>query len=142
MKFCLSQTTTMSDSHSVVKDQPEAIIPLGSERDGQHSSASTIADRVRKYKTKVSTREGWLGDYDYAWLCTPSLPRMKTRRLPPFYALDAELPILLAIACGLQHALAMLAGLITPPIIFASSLNLDSATQAYMVSASLIGCGK
>ncbi|KAJ7666643.1 xanthine/uracil permease [Mycena polygramma] len=60
---------------------------------------------------------------------------------PPFYALDAELPIVLAIAVGLQHALAMLAGLITPPIIFASALNLDSATSSYMISASLIGCG-
>ncbi|KAJ7219628.1 xanthine/uracil permease [Mycena rebaudengoi] len=35
----------------------------------------------------------------------------------------------------------MLAGLITPPIIFASALNLDSETSSYMISASLIGCG-
>lgn len=44
-------------------------------------------------------------------------------------------------ASGLQHALAMLAGLITPPIIFASTLMLDAQTSAYMISASLIGCG-
>jgi len=61
--------------------------------------------------------------------------------MPPFYGLDEELPLILAISSGLQHALAMLAGLITPPIIFASSLNLDSATSSYMISASLIGCG-
>ena len=61
--------------------------------------------------------------------------------MPPFYALDSELPLLLALACGLQHALAMLAGLITPPIIFASALSLDAETSAYMISASLIGCG-
>jgi len=60
---------------------------------------------------------------------------------PPFYALDADLPLILAISSGLQHALAMLAGLITPPIIFASSLSLDAPTSAYMISASLIGCG-
>ncbi|KAJ7162420.1 Xanthine/uracil/vitamin C permease [Mycena filopes] len=60
---------------------------------------------------------------------------------PPFYALDAELPLLLAMASGLQHSLAMLAGQITPPIIFASALSLDSATSSYMISASLIGCG-
>ena len=35
----------------------------------------------------------------------------------------------------------LIIGLITPPIIFASSLNLDSATSAYLISASLIGCG-
>lgn len=61
---------------------------------------------------------------------------------PPFYALDADLPLFLAISSGLQHALAMLAGLITPPIIFASALNLDSAVSTYMISASLIGCGQ
>jgi uracil-xanthine permease len=42
---------------------------------------------------------------------------------------------------GLQHALAMLAGLIAPPIILASSLMLDSDTSSYMISASLIGSG-
>ncbi|TCD60059.1 hypothetical protein EIP91_010793 [Steccherinum ochraceum] len=63
------------------------------------------------------------------------------RRAPPFYALDSELPLILAMTCGLQHALAMLAGLITPPIIFASALSLDAETSAYMISASLIGCG-
>lgn len=62
--------------------------------------------------------------------------------MPPFYALDDELPLFLAITSGLQHALAMLAGLITPPIIFASTLNLDGPTSAYMISASLIGCGE
>jgi hypothetical protein len=67
---------------------------------------------------------------------------MKRRsRPPPFYALDADLPLVLAITSGLQHALAMLAGLITPPIILAASLNLDAETSAYMISASLIGCG-
>ena len=92
---------------------------------------------------KVTTRHGWVGDYDYAWLCTPSIPFFRKHRVsPPFYALESEIPLLVAITCGLQHALAMLAGLITPPIIFASSLNLDPKTSAYMISASLIGCGK
>lgn len=97
---------------------------------------------------KVTTRHGWLGDYDYAWLCMPTLPcasrrdHRKTRQVgPPFYSLDSELPIVVAVTAGLQHALAMLAGLITPPIIFASSLALDPETSAYMISASLIGSG-
>ncbi|KAF5319378.1 hypothetical protein D9619_008616 [Psilocybe cf. subviscida] len=101
-----------------------------------------LAGTVSLVKRKVLTREGWFGDYDYAWLCLPTLPFMnRSRRPPPFYALDAELPLAVAITSGLQHALAMLAGLITPPIIFASALNLDKATSAYMISASLIGCG-
>ena len=75
----------------------------------------------------------------------PTLPfalgGKKKRTMPPFYALESDLPLLLALTCGLQHALAMLAGLITPPIIFASALNLDAETSAYLISASLIGCG-
>ncbi|KAJ3735483.1 xanthine/uracil permease [Lentinula guzmanii] len=104
---------------------------------------SSLHKRISSAKRKVTTKDGWFGDYDYAWLCIPPLPfgGKAPRRLPPFYSLDADLPLVLAFSSGLQHALAMLAGLITPPIIFASTLNLDSATSAYMISASLIGCG-
>jgi hypothetical protein len=66
-------------------------------------------------------------------LCMPILPfgNPQKSRQPPFYTLDAQLLLVLAIAStGLQHALAMLAGLITPPIIFASALSLDSSTSA------------
>ncbi|EAU82748.2 purine permease [Coprinopsis cinerea okayama7 len=127
---------------AAVDSQPQSIsgpvvpsLPLGSRLDG-------VKGVVQRIKRKVTTKQGWIGDYDYAWLCTPSLPFMKRdNRLPPFYALDDSLPLLLGMTSGLQHALAMLAGLITPPIIFASSLNLDPELSAYMISASLIGCG-
>ncbi|KAI0742421.1 xanthine uracil permease [Daedaleopsis nitida] len=119
---------------AVHDSQPKAI-PSPEAHQGFGARAAFI-------KKKLTTRRGWLGDYDYAWLCLPTLPFVRrSTRPPPFYALDAELPLTLAIFTGFQHALAMLAGLITPPIIFASALNLDSATSAYMVSASLIGCG-
>ncbi|KAG1731130.1 permease family-domain-containing protein [Suillus lakei] len=80
---------------------------------------------------KWTTKHGWFGDYDYRWLCLPSLPSAR-RKQPPFYGIDDELPL---------HALAMLAGLIAPPIILASSLMLDPSTSSYMISASLIGSG-
>jgi xanthine/uracil permease len=35
----------------------------------------------------------------------------------------------------------MLAGVITPPIIFANALNLEPDVQSYMISASLIASG-
>ncbi|KAH7322229.1 Xanthine/uracil permease [Rhizoctonia solani] len=118
---------------SYVNEQPGATIPPSTDR----------FQGIKKYGKKFTTRDGWLGDYDFAWLCSPGLPwgKRKATRAPQFYALDADLPILLAMTCGFQHALAMLAGLITPPIIFSSALNLDGSTQAYMISASLIGCG-
>lgn len=99
-------------------------------------------------KERFTTKDGWVGDYDFAWLCMPTLPFGKAaavarnRRPPPFFSLNERLPLVLAIICGLQHALAMLAGLITPPIIFASALNLDGETQAYLISSSLIACGE
>jgi xanthine/uracil permease len=43
--------------------------------------------------------------------------------------------------CGFQHSLAMLAGIIAPPMILASSLSLPPETQSYLVSASLISSG-
>lgn len=115
--------------------QPEAIPPPEFSTLPLEKSHG-IQSKFRRALTKFTTRDGWLGDYDYAWLCMPTLPftrgGKRARTLPPFYALDTDLPILLALSCGLQHALAMLAGLITPPIIFASSLNLDQPTHAYM----------
>ncbi|KAF9063594.1 xanthine/uracil permease [Rhodocollybia butyracea] len=125
---------------SLRRTQPETIQPPALE---SFAGKRSIGARLSHAKRKISTKQGWFGDYDYAWLCLPSLPygNNSTKRSPPFYSLDAELPLALAMANGLQHALAMLAGLITPPIIFASALSLDSETSAYMISASLIGSG-
>ncbi|KAJ3911707.1 xanthine/uracil permease [Lentinula edodes] len=135
-------------SSSLRKNQPESIDPpnlntLESQVETEFPGQSSFQKRIAFAKRKVTTKDGWFGDYDYAWLCIPALPfsAKASRKQPPFYSLDADLPLALAISSGLQHALAMLAGLITPPIIFASSLNLDSTTSSYMISASLIGCG-
>ncbi len=131
----------MSAHSSIVKEQlrPTESPVVQPPRTGLRSRAGRLAH-------KFTTKEGWLGDYDYAWLCMPTLPfaiggKKKRRTMPPFYALESDLPLLLALTCGLQHSLAMLAGLITPPIIFASALNLDAETSSYLISASLIGCG-
>ncbi|KAF9235565.1 permease family-domain-containing protein [Melanogaster broomeanus] len=129
-----------SSVSSVTKQQPAPTEPPST------TSFLNVRHHASVVQRKLSTRQGWLGDYDYAWLCSPTLPfsiggKKPARRQPPFYGVDDELPLLLAMACGLQHALAMLAGLITPPIIFASTLMLDAQTSAYMISASLIGCG-
>jgi NCS2 family nucleobase:cation symporter-2 len=60
-----------------------------------------------------------------------------------FYTKDEPLPLLLAAIMGLQHAFAMVGGLITPPlVIFKFSVNFtDVATQQYVVSAALICSG-
>ncbi|KAI8068397.1 permease family-domain-containing protein [Gongronella butleri] len=76
----------------------------------------------------------------------PRLPFLKTRRIKsPFYGPNDEISILLAIVMGLQHFLAVVGGIITPTILISgsgsNSLNVDTETRQYMISASLIVCG-
>lgn len=67
----------------------------------------------------------------------------KTRRAAPFFGLNEHMPVLLALLLGFQHALSMLAGIITPPIILAGQggVNLSPEDAQYLVSTSLIVCG-
>ncbi|CCX30281.1 Similar to Purine permease; acc. no. P48777 [Pyronema omphalodes CBS 100304] len=103
-----------------------------------------LGERIRRLVKAFTTREGLLGDYDYAFLFRPNLPFMKKSRRPaPFFGLDTKMPVILALILGFQHALAMLAGVITPPILLsgAAGANLGAAGQEYLVSTSLIVCG-
>jgi uracil-xanthine permease len=65
----------------------------------------------------------------------------KERRAAPFFGLNDRMPVLLALLLGFQHALSMLAGVITPPIILAGAAHLTGDLQRYLVSTSLIVCG-
>ena len=40
----------------------------------------------------------------------------KPTRAAPFFGLNDKMPVVLALILGFQHSLAMLAGIITPPI--------------------------
>jgi len=51
------------------------------------------------------------------------------------------MPVFLALLLGFQHALSMLAGVITPPIILGGAARLSTDMQQYLVSTSLIVCG-
>ncbi|KAL2186350.1 Xanthine/uracil permease [Thermothelomyces heterothallicus CBS 203.75] len=104
----------------------------------------TLADRLRGVKKTFLTKEGLIGNYDYAFLFRPNLPFTKKADQPaPFFGLNDRMPVLLALILGFQHALAMLAGIITPPIIMAGSggVNLSSEQTQYLVSTSLIVSG-
>ncbi|CDW99738.1 hypothetical protein [Sporisorium scitamineum] len=129
------QTTTSHELSHDIDTQPTS---------WRHSPRS----HARKLGRKFTTRHGWLGDYKVGALCLPRLfPWKPDSKLnggdaeSPFYGVHDELPIAVAAICGLQHALAMLGGLITPPMIIASSLNLSGQTSAYLISASLITSG-
>ncbi|TLS29385.1 hypothetical protein PpBr36_01485 [Pyricularia pennisetigena] len=104
----------------------------------------TMGDYVRRVKRSLTTREGLVGNYDYKYLFTPKLPFMKTpRSAAPFFGLNDRMPVLLAMLLGFQHALAMLAGLITVPLLLSGTggANLPPATQQYLVSSVMIVAG-
>ena len=92
----------------------------------------------------ILLRDGLIGDYDYAFLFTPNIPFMKKKRQPaPFFALNDTMPIFLALLLGFQHSLAMLAGIITPPIIISGlgGAALGEGDTQYLVSTALIVAG-
>lgn len=100
-----------------------------------------MSDIPRRIKKAVTTKEGLIGDYDYAFLFTPRLPFMKkSTQSAPFFGLNDKMPIFLALLLGFQHALSMLAGLITPPIILSGSSGaaLPPQTAQYLVSTSTL----
>lgn len=104
----------------------------------------TMADRANRVRKAFFTKQGLVGSYDYAFLFRPNIPFMKKpRRASPFFGLNDKMPVVLALLLGFQHALAMLAGVMTPPIILsgAGGVNLDVSYQQYLVSTSLIVCG-
>ncbi|KAF9366663.1 hypothetical protein BGX34_011058 [Mortierella sp. NVP85] len=116
------------------------------DQDDLSDTAGSLPTLRGIYET-LFTKDGWLGDYDYGFLCTPTLPCLsrKSSRKPPFFGLKTKLPVLLAIVMGFQHALAMLAGVVTPVLIMSGpgtgNMNLDVSTRSYMLSASLISSG-
>ncbi|KAL1969832.1 hypothetical protein VTN77DRAFT_7341 [Rasamsonia byssochlamydoides] len=104
----------------------------------------TISDKFRRIIKTFTTKDGLVGDYDYGFLFRPNLPFMKdARRSAPFFGLNDNIPVVLALLLGLQHALAMLAGVITPPILLSGSsgANFDNELSQYLVSTSLIVSG-
>ncbi|KAG8159524.1 hypothetical protein KVR01_010161 [Diaporthe batatas] len=122
-------------------DEDQGPSQIVSENNG---NKKTMGDRARAFKHMFFTKDGLVGDYDYGFLFTPSLPFMRKRpQAAPFFGLNDKIPVVLALLLGFQHSLAMLAGLITPPIILAGQggANLNAEQAQYLVSTALIVSG-
>ncbi|GMM35395.1 hypothetical protein DASC09_027200 [Saccharomycopsis crataegensis] len=105
------------------------------------SLVSSARFKVTKLLKKFTTKDGLVGDYDYLYLFTPKIPFFSKDKIQPFFPLDAEMPVFLGFLLGLQHALAMLAGVVSPPLLISSAANLDTETTQFLVSCSLITSG-
>ncbi|KAN0091854.1 Xanthine/uracil permease [Hyaloscypha variabilis] len=120
---------------------PDTIVPPNARKPTFGDRASQAGRAVVK---KLTTKQGLLGAYDYGFLFMPNIPFMKRDPRPaPFFGLNDKMPVVLALLLGFQHALAMLAGVITPPLIMSGQggVNLSTQEQQYLVSTSLIVCG-
>ncbi|PWY89662.1 purine permease [Aspergillus sclerotioniger CBS 115572] len=97
------------------------------------------------WKRYLTSWDGWIGEYDYMYLITPNVYPLNKRYKdtePPFYGLNDEVPILLTIILGLQHALTMIGSVVSPPLALASgAFYLDSMQSQYLVSAAFITTG-
>jgi len=73
----------------------------------------------------------------------PTVPWGKSTRKMPFFGRNDETPLFVAVIMGLQHAFAMLGGLIVPPFVvmkFSVAFG-DIKLQQYAIAASLIISG-
>lgn len=105
-------------------------------------SKDSFAKFGKRVVHKWTTREGFLGDYDYGYLFIPELPyTKKPPKTQPFFGLNSDMPLFLGFLLGFQHALAMLAGVVTPPISISSTAHLTTEVSEYLVSASLVASG-
>ncbi|KAK4634064.1 Putative purine permease [Fulvia fulva] len=98
-----------------------------------------------EFKHTCTTRDGLIGDYDYAYLFTPNIwPFNKKYKdhVPPFWYPDGKIPLLLILILGIQHALTMISGIVTPVLaISRGAFYLDTKTVEYLVSAAFITSG-
>jgi hypothetical protein len=81
--------------------------------------------------------------FDWGWLCMPRLPWSKDTRLPAFYGIHDKIPIAVALVMGFQHALAMMGGIITPPILVSGAFyaRFSNEETQYLLSVGLICSG-
>ncbi|KAH8778307.1 putative purine permease [Hyaloscypha finlandica] len=132
-------------------ETPGSIEKLGQENDVTY--ASSFAGEVEApqrptwayLKHYFTSRGGWIGDYDYHYLITPNiwpLNRKYKDYEAPFYGLNDEIPILLTLLLGLQHALTMIGSIVSPPLAIAGgAFNFDAEITQYLVSAAFITTG-
>ncbi|VEU22421.1 DEKNAAC103671 [Brettanomyces naardenensis] len=130
------------DLVSVTSIDPEVQADLDAHPEEKELFATRVTKNLRHLGKKLTTKEGWFGKYDYAYLFVPAVPFLNRKpKTQPFFALHDEMPIFLGMLLGLQHALSMLAGLCTPPIIISGFANLSTIQEQYLVSVSLMVSG-
>lgn len=111
----------------------------------EQPGSSTWKRVLSELKHTLTTRDGLIGDYEYAYLFTPNIWPLNKKykdHVPPFFYPDDKIPLLLILILGIQHALTMISGIVTPILaISRSAFYFDTATTEYLVSAAFITSG-
>mmetsp|Transcript_6593 Transcript_6593/g.15120 ORF Transcript_6593/g.15120 Transcript_6593/m.15120 type:complete len:593 (-) Transcript_6593:235-2013(-) len=98
-------------------------------------------------KPSFFSKTNLIGNYDYGALCMPYMPFVSKGALPMrSFGVNEKLPLLVAAVMGLQHAFAMVGGLITPPFVVAKFAVdgfpfADIEAHQYAISSALIVSG-
>lgn len=133
------------DDNKTMLAQSATTIPYNDSTATGRVDKADLRQRLAQAWTYLTSRHAWLGDYDYWYLITPNIPPFNRRykdKAMPFYGLHDEVPILLTIILGLQHALIMIGSVVSPPLAIASgAFNLTAAQTSYLVSAAFITTG-
>lgn len=81
--------------------------------------------------------------YDWGWLCKPRSPWSAPGPPPPFFGNEEALPWIVAVTMGLQHAISMLASIVTVPLFIGGPFNarLTQEEQQYLIAAGMIYAG-
>lgn len=96
-------------------------------------------------KNTFTTRDGLIGDYDYLYLFTPNIWPLNRRykdHVPPFFYPNDKIPLLLILLLGLQHALTMISGIVSPILAVSNgAFHFDAQTTEYLISVGFITSG-
>lgn len=91
------------------------------------------ASRWQRSWQYFTSRDGWLGDYDYVYLITPNiwpLNRAYVAHQQPFFGLNDRVPILLSIILRVSHGLIMCRSIVSPALAIAGgTFNFDAKTK-------------
>lgn len=119
--------------------------PASPASEARGSTRILSTQKLAALKSYLCSRHGWFGEYDYLYLVTPNIHPFNRKYkgyATPFYGLNDEVPILLTILLGLQHALTMIGSVVSPPLAIAGgAFYLDSAQTSYLVSAAFMIAG-
>lgn len=123
------------------------VVRRGAETETGPGVNDAATSRTARCLASATSREVWLGDFDYGAQCVPALPcsGKRKRAAGEFFGPGGRIPLVVALVMGLQHACTMAGSVIIVPRIIAGPgeghLNLDAGGEAYLISMTFVACG-